>query len=190
MYARTLGVLPSIYIREWDVSSYRVYSTTIHELAHAAHWDMDRGAFRELVKKAYDIPTNASNSKSYVAVIESWPEGVEWYFTTNRYKKYLNQNSFVYMDNYQYRILPNYSSDDFYKTYTSIIIDLMDNFNQSVKYGRWYPVDRVKGYTIKQIESALKGARSWNKFRDRIKNINSSNNDDDEIDELFANWHK
>lgn len=39
-YARTGGIFPSIYIREWNRDADRVYAVTAHELAHAAHWDI------------------------------------------------------------------------------------------------------------------------------------------------------
>lgn len=153
---------------------------------------MDRSAFRQLVKDAYKVPFNTSTNKASEAVIESWPTGVEWVFTTYRYKNYLNKSNYIYPEdyNFQNRRISGFTSYPNDLIYTSIIIDLMDNDNQRITRGTGRPVDRVSGYSISQIESALKGATSWNKFRDKVKNINSSNSDDNEIDELFANWYK
>ncbi|MCL5245180.1 hypothetical protein M4I21_05125 [Cellulophaga sp. 20_2_10] len=195
-YARTFGIFPTIYIRDWNEPSDNVYGTTIHELAHTAHWDMDRSAFRQLVKDAYKIPVlYPSINNSTEAVIESWPTGVEWVFTTHRYRTYLSNPSFNYptypsnLFNYQDRKIEGFTSKANDLIYTSIIIDLMDNDNQRITRGNGRPTDRVSGYTIGQIERALRGSRSWNQFRDRVKNINSSNTDNNQIDELFANWY-
>ena len=184
-YFRTLGILPTIYIRKWGLSSDRIYGVTIHELAHMAHWDMDRNAFRSLALKAYII----SKNKSCQAVIESWATGVEWALTTYRYRNKYRIPSYKYRYNLQYKKLAGYTENQEDLIYTSIIVDLMDNENQRYRWGIKYPMDRVSGYTIKQIENALRGARSWNQFRDRVKNINPSNHDNAQIDELFANWY-
>lgn len=195
-YARTFGIFPTVYIRDWNEPSDNVYGTTIHELAHTAHWDMDRSAFRQLVKDAYKIPVlYPSINNSTEAIIESWPTGVEWVFTTHRYRTYLSNPSFNYptypsnLFNYQDRKIEGFTTRANDLIYTSIIIDLMDNENQRITRGNGRPTDRVSGYTIGQIERALRGARSWNQFRDRVKNINSSNTDNNQIDELFANWY-
>ena len=50
------------------------------------------------------------------------------------------------------------------------------------------PVDRVSGYTIKQLESSLYGATNWNAWRDNIKNQHT-NATSGNVDELFANWN-
>ena len=47
---------------------------------------------------------------------------------------------------------------------------MIDNLNQEEVYGVNYPKDRVKGYSIKQLENGLKGARSWNQWKNNIKN--------------------
>ncbi|MGJ8734438.1 MAG: hypothetical protein ACSHW4_14880 [Cellulophaga sp.] len=195
-YARTFGIFPTVYIRDWNEPSDNVYGTTIHELAHTAHWDMDRSAFGQLVKDAYKIPVlYPSTNNSTEAIIESWPTGVEWVFTTHRYRTYLSNPSFNYptypsnLFNYQDRKIEGFTTRANDLIYTSIIIDLMDNENQRITRGNGRPTDRVSGYTIGQIERALRGARSWNQFRDRVKNINSSNTDNNQIDELFANWY-
>jgi Zn-dependent protease with chaperone function len=75
MYARTGGILPSIYVRTWEGLSDRVYAVTAHELAHAAHWDMDRDAFRNLVV-TWGVQ-NVLGLASASAVVEK-PFGSSW----------------------------------------------------------------------------------------------------------------
>jgi len=50
-----------------------------------------------------------------------------------------------------------------------------------------YPVDKVKGYTTVQLQNALVGSKSWNDWRDKIKN-NYNNPTEIYVDELFNNW--
>ena len=71
--------------------------------------------------------------------------------------------------------------------YTSAGYDMIDDVNQRNKYGSDYPIDRVRGYTIKQLEGALVGAKSWNQWRDNIKN-RYNNATENYLDELFNNW--
>jgi hypothetical protein len=54
--------------------------------------------------------------------------------------------------------------------------------------GILYPVDRVSGYTIKQIENSLKNTNSWGEWKEHIKQQNPSNPTNQYIDELFNNW--
>jgi hypothetical protein len=48
-------------------SSSQIYATTIHELAHASHWELRRGEW------------NDNNLETKVK--ESWARGVEWELT-------------------------------------------------------------------------------------------------------------
>jgi hypothetical protein len=70
--------------------------------------------------------------------------------------------------------------------YTSAGYDMIDNYNQRVN-GSIYPIDRVNGYTINQLEQALIGARTWWQWRDNIKN-KYNNPTEIYLDELFNNW--
>lgn len=187
MYARTGGILPSIYIRSWERPSDWVYGTTIHELTHAAHWDMNRPAFRKLVQDAYNLNLdfNSGKKQQAEAVIESWPTGVEWVFTNHRYRNRFGDSTYNYDEGRQYFTINQK------KVYTSLVIDLIDTENQRYTYGNGsslYPQDRVEGYTILQIQEALRGAESWNAWRDNLKE-KYNNSTEIYVDELFGNWH-
>ncbi|MEO9870373.1 MAG: hypothetical protein ABJQ69_03660 [Ekhidna sp.] len=53
-------------------SSVQIYATTIHEIAHASHWLMDKNAFSSVSR----------------AVKESWARGVQWELTRMTYSDY------------------------------------------------------------------------------------------------------
>lgn len=72
--------------------------------------------------------------------------------------------------------------------YTSGIYDMTDEIDQRRIYGSEYPIDQVKGYTIKELENALSGARYWNDYRDKVKAMYPNKPTRPFIDELFANW--
>ena len=130
--------------------SHQIYATTIHELAHAAHWNMDRWHYK--------------NSKGLVA--ESWARGVEWELTRMNYPNfkadYCNSTC----------TLPN-------SNYTGVVQDMID-FDHS-------PNDKVGGYSIRQIEDALKGKHEWNAWKNNIKGL-YNNQTKNHLDALFNYW--
>ncbi|MBC6425339.1 MAG: hypothetical protein GDA51_02470 [Ekhidna sp.] len=187
-YARTGGILPSVYIRKWNDAADRVYGVTAHELAHLAHWDMDRDAFRKLLLKRYPL-----GNKSPEAVIESWASGVEWQFAQQRYKNLYGNAGYKYESDISINSLSNgnYQAQTISgkPIYTSIVVDMIDDENQRItKGGTQYPMDRVSGYTIQQIEAGLRGATSWNGWRDNMRSRHS-NSTKNFLNELFGNWH-
>lgn len=197
MYARTGGILPSIYIRTYGDPADRVYAVTAHELAHAAHWDMDRNAFRSLV-----IGYGVFGNESKEAVVESWANGVEWQFAQERYRNLFGIAGYEYEGtlingiwingNYQEQRLAGFTTRPNDLIYTSIVVDMIDNENQRFTRGHngsiAFPQDRVSGYSILQIEQGLRGATSWNEWRNNM--INRHNNPTEgSINELFSNWY-
>lgn len=188
MYTRTGGLFPSIRIREWGLNSNDVYSTTVHELAHAAHWDMDREAFRILLLAANSsIYSPMSDIKASEAVFESWATGVEWQFTQYRYRNFIGFDSFEHNKNFQDQTIASERS------YTSIVVDMIDFENQRFTRGHngnvAYPLDNVIGYHILKIEQGLRGARTWNEWRNNMI-TRHDNFTEGYINELFANWHR
>lgn len=185
-----------ISLQAYGRDSDNVYGTTIHELAHAAHRNVDSRAYNSLVWKGYtgpcieqygtltisktcDVPYSVGASAR--RVMETWATTVEIVLTNLRYKSYLRDYDYTYPWNRQgVRI----ESQPFY---TSAGYDLIDIFNQRA-YGSSYPQDRVSGYTIKQIENSLKNTNSWGEWKEHIKQQNPSNPTNQYIDELFNNW--
>lgn len=69
---RAFGLYSPIKIYTYQRPAIETYATTIHELAHASHWNMDRSDF------------NDSETK----VKESWARGVQWELTRMIYPTY------------------------------------------------------------------------------------------------------
>jgi hypothetical protein len=70
---RFLGIGNQIKIWNYNRPSEEIYGTTIHELAHAAHWNMDASDYRNTDDK----------------VKESWVRGVQWCITQMEYRDYM-----------------------------------------------------------------------------------------------------
>lgn len=93
---------------------------------------------------------------------ESWARGVEWYLTRS-----------LGYPSYQ----ANYS-----KYYTLIVQDLIDYDElNNIRH------DKVSGYTITQLEYALKGARTWDDWKNNLKKY-YNNATEIYLDDLFNAW--
>ena len=189
--ARRIWFGNDISLMEWGSGSDKVYGTIVHELAHAAHREVDKNAYNAVVWDAWSGPCTSFNGcenlgptgKNRRRLLETWASAVEVTFVLHRYRNRFNR--------------PNYNYDNevnlqFQRTldkpyYTSAGYDMIDDINQRDIYGILYPIDRVRGYTIKQLEGALVGAKSWNQWRDNIKN-RYNNATENYLDELFNNW--
>lgn len=190
--ARRIWFGADISLQAWGETSDKVFGTTIHELAHAAHREIDKSAYNSLVWKAYTSPCAPSaescenpgpTASSARRVIETWATAVELVFTIYRYKNKFNQPSYKY--NHENKQGLTTHSQPYY---TSAGYDLMDNLNQRNLYGNSYPIDRVNGYSIKQLENSLKKTKSWGELKERIKIQDPNNPTKQYIDELFNNW--
>ena len=151
-------------------SSDETYATTIHELAHAVHWNM-------YASSGWTI-TNTYTQTS-LTVCESWATGVQYVLTR-----------MVYL-NYKGRWC-NFGDD-----YKNVIMDMIDtpaeityyqpNNYGFTNYGYASPQDEVEGYTIVQIQDALIDQTSWLDWRNNIKNL-YNNGTENNLDALFNVW--
>lgn len=151
---RFLGLGSQIKIFNPDRGIVSIYSTTIHELAHASHWNMWREG------EAFD------NSESIVK--ESWARGVQWELTRMVWVGYE----------------PGYGrqkggSSSPFSNYTGIVQDLIDETNG---------YDQVTGYSIRQIEDVLRSKKTWNEWRDNIKD-SYENATENNLDALYEYWN-
>ena len=91
---------------------------------------------------------------------------------------------------YQYRRNLQLQTIQSHPVYTSLVVDLIENENQFLtrftSFPGVLPTDNVYGYTITEVENGLRGVRSWDAWRDNMRNIPNSTSGN--IDELFANW--
>lgn len=163
---RFLGLGNQIKIYNPQNQSKDIYATTIHELAHASHWDLSRSDF--------------DDSESVVK--ESWARGVEWELTRTVYSG----------DQPVYGRL----------NYTGIVQDMIDGFGSKGTlfwwdyeeedwgspnlYKSYY--DSISGYTVRQIEDAIEGQKTWSSWKNNI--INKFENDtEDSLNNSFTFWN-
>ena len=158
---RFLGLGSAIKIWNPTKSTDEIYATVIHELGHAAHWRM-------IVKEP---GTNRYRDYHYAEdkMVESWATGVQWYLTKTVYPAYLGKSPF--------------------KVYTNVVMDMIDGSENDTNYRgiSSQTNDKVSGYTISQIESALIGCNTWDKWKNNIKS-KYNNATKQHLDELFAAW--
>ena len=142
-------------------SSARLYQTTIHELAHTSHWEIDKSAFWDVDNK----------------IVESWAVCVAYNVANATYP--------YSFSSWQY-VSKTVIIDTYEKKYTPLMIDLMDNYNQyDSSLADEFVNDEVSGYTLKQIEGALKGAKKMDQLKDNLKTL-YDNPTEDKLDELFT----
>ncbi|MGB5942567.1 MAG: hypothetical protein WBG71_06765 [Leeuwenhoekiella sp.] len=164
------GPISEIHIsRRTSSCSYRnsdgVYATTVHELAHRGHRDLDPGMFSIF----------ESGSCTRKILKESWAEGVENVVTTDRYlgldpgyqaTRRLNNTrpTDLYNSNKQDEIINAGDKEQ----YTPIVIDLVDNYNQNFRIGTTRPRDNVNGYNLRQIQTSLNNARGPHTWKENL----------------------
>ncbi|MCX8481721.1 MAG: hypothetical protein ORN58_07365, partial [Sediminibacterium sp.] len=144
-----------------------IYGTTIHELAHASHWEMVKNIFLNFTLFTETI------------VRESWARGVQWSLTRMKFPNYDEK-----IINFYYR-----------GNYTGICADLIDppkirtsNYYTDIWFVLSYQ-DRVSGYTIKQLEDALcTGVTTFDDWKDNIIN-NNTNPSSIYVNEAFRYWN-
>lgn len=171
---RTLGVFDVIKIYNPDRPSDEVFSTTVHELGHLAHWNQNRSAYNEAEAK----------------VAESWARGVQWVFTNRVYRSLLPQEpNYQILRGWQHL---NWRENDatFNAGYTPIVIDLIDNINQRIVNNddANYPPDNVSGFTIADVWNALNGVRTMDEWRRNLILLNKANEED--INSLFVYYRR
>ncbi len=167
---RTFGAIPRLVIGNLGRTADQIYGTTIHEIAHSSHWELRREEW--------------NNNNTEERLKESWAQGVEWLFTTRRYRGY--NSAYVFQSDYQWRTpVEN-------PVYTSLMVDLNDNFDQSINVtnaaGQLLPIDRVAGYTFLQMENILNNSDGFNQFRQQLI-IQYNNPTEPFLVELFNNWN-
>jgi hypothetical protein len=148
--------------------SDEVYATVIHEITHKGHYKMDWKAFNSIA---------GSSAKHKLFLRESWALCVETIATNDKYGQYFNQYG---LGSYTASISSPWQINRLWKTYkqyekvadideySPAFLDLIDNINQR-NISQYYPQDRVSGYTLKQIETALKDSYTIGTFGNKLK---------------------
>lgn len=161
-----LNINDFVKIRNYDGKSYEVYSTTIHELAHAAHWDNSSQSF------ALSANTAA----------ESWAAGVEWVLTKMVYPNYAGppQESNSGYRNIVMDLIDDASQISYYDR------NLYGGFYNNFGFG--ISKDQVQGYNIVDIQNAIiNNPTTWNEWKNNIIN-NYNNGTEQHVEALFNHW--
>jgi hypothetical protein len=135
-----------------------VFTTTLHELAHASH------ACR-MSRSGYDETSQF--------IKDSWAVAVEWYLMLDEYRKLgISASMLEYLDDLKNeQVWPDVSRSIWY---SSLYIDLVDSYNQG-KYNDERPFDEVSGYTMPLIDSKLTSMKSYIDVENFVKNNRPSN---------------
>lgn len=168
--ARRWSTFPEIEVYKQedgsDCKADRLYYMIIHELVHSSHWDLDKSAYGDspsILKESWAVcAANIITSATYGSDDYDW-------------------------QHYSFSDIKNPNSLE--SKYTPLGLDLMDNYNQRAMFGGNlnYPIDRVSGYSLYQIEESLRGATSLENWRDNLKN-KFNNPTENFVDELFQNY--
>ena len=172
-----------------DDNTYRgsdgIYATTVHELTHSGHRKMDPGMF-----SIFHL-----GNKERLLMQESWAEGVETIVTNDRYNNMFASNGYgAYRSTNSWDQVVALRGWNGWRQnrsalqmneYTPLVIDLVDDLNQNTLNNfNTLPVDRVTGYNLGEIKSALNDARTLEEWKNRLLN-NFNNNTGPFIDDIF-----
>lgn len=148
-----------------ELRSDQIYGLVTHEMTHASHYRLERAFFINPRAAGCTLQTMA----------ESWAEGVETVVTNDRYLE-LNPNyratvrfnntrpTDLYNSRKQNEVIARGSKEE----YTPIVIDLVDDFNQRAEIRVAVPMDRVRGYTLRQIQTSLENARGPHGWKENL----------------------
>lgn len=157
-----------IYVRASRPTAENYIATTIHETAHASHWQL------------YEGDLNWSNV--HVRVKEGWARGVQRYLTATMYPNYKPD----YFGEYSGLVEDlNDSGDGRTQDY---IGSSPSNPNQPIRISGATNVDYVTGYVLPQLENSLTQASSYDEWRDAIvsDHVNST---ESHVPSLFTFWN-
>lgn len=187
------GLTPDIRIWRFVNSRERgtdeIFSTTIHEIAHSTHIQLMNAGLIQF----------AQVSK---VIVESWAVAVQWHLTSMEYRErgifnYGAPNYFNGVDGFRVNFAYQYWDRTLNDRYTSVFIDMLDNFNQNGQIFIFRPTfaiqgvvnDPVSGYTISGIESGfLKHVYGLSSLRQLAKANRPGGVTDNQIDVLIDNY--
>ena len=151
-------------------------TTTKHELTHAGHRELDPGIFSIVAR-----------SCKRNMLMESWAEGVETIVTNDRYRNLSSSYFDDGNDDIGWNFLRQRDRVFEMNEYTPIVTDLVDNYNQSIEYGYLNPrppMDRVRNYTLQQVQNALNNCRTVDCWERNLRNY-YHNSSEQHLNELF-----
>lgn len=134
-----------------EIKGRFIFGTTVHELAHASHWELG------FTNNDYVF----SNERKRFA--EAWAVGVEYKITNDVYQNLSFNPPFLNNYVYDYGDFQNSPLADIPgNTYFPLFVDLMDNVNQLITNGAGLPNDQVSGFSLSRLEQNL--ANNYNNW--------------------------
>lgn len=137
-------------------------------MTHKSHYKMDSGAFNSF---------GGSVAKHKLFLRESWAECVETIATNDKYRQLFTQYSLgnyiasvsrVTDINRLWNTYRQYIRVEDVDEYSPALIDLIDDVNQR-DFSANLPQDRVSGYTLTQIQTALNGSYTISALGNKLK---------------------
>lgn len=156
-----------ISVQTRDFNSRIIYRNTIHEIAHMSqHENQKKGNYSSL-ETVYK---------------ETFARGMEIYFAR---KRYVDPELIMKVKGHVYG---TYGHD-----YTGLVDDLIDDKIETADGAK--KIDKVSGFTIKEIETAFFNSKSWDALKSYIKKNypsgkNGRNYTNGDLDKLFDYWKK
>jgi len=173
------GVQVQMFVAEWIriwlykdgnlKSSEKLFATTIHELAHNAHYE-------HFETKDWRKPRVAEFTYDYsVDLQETWARGVEWYLTNKRYQNYK----------------PVYYHKTGYARYGGLFEDLVDtNPVRGESSDRGY--EYVSGFKMSILEKCVLETRNYSELLPKLKGYSSGSDGrsytNSDLDNLVKYW--
>ena len=115
--------------------------------------------------------------------MESWAEGVETIVTNNRYFGMTSGYNSTNSSGRRWNSFRQEESISTMNEYTPIVEDLIDDLNQNVNNRNW-PMDRVRNYSLQQIQRALDNCRTIDCWERNLKSY-YHNSSEQHLNELF-----
>lgn len=161
---RFLGISSTIRIWNNGGTCRNIYATTIHELAHASHWELRQSNW------------NDNNTQSKVK--GSWARGVQWALGSLRYPGY--RGGAIIRPDYTQLVVDLIDARAPFNPFGFVedINEGSENITQ----------DDITGYTIKQIEDILGATSTWEEWENNIRNT-YENPTEDLLRALFTHWN-
>jgi hypothetical protein len=145
------------------LTSQEMYETIMHEISHSSYMSNYR-------TREWWLPLAIELLYVDISVIESYAVGIQYLTNERRYNTRWN-----------YR---------FFKDYTGIMVDLVDDDIRYVYHSPWEGYEYVDGYTIGRVGLAFYRSKTWDELKENVWNDPPMPRrfDRDGLDRLFSYW--
>jgi len=158
----------------------QIFTTTIHETAHSSHLDLLKTGTISILAVSKQI-------------VESYAIGVEWKLTKLEYRgrgisDYAGPSYFAGNVSYPINYAYQYWNQSVDPDYTSLFIDLIDNYNQASSSFANPINDPVSDYLLSDIENYLQNVIGLNTLKNELKSHKPTGVTDQQIDDLISQF--